>query len=78
MQFMEAEVIDSNHLKIFTPIDLLPGSKIRISVEAPQNICDEREAWFRLSLKNFERVYGDDEPEYSPKLIKKNAMHNFF
>ncbi len=32
MQIIEAEVIDTNHLKLLNPIEILPGSKIRITV----------------------------------------------
>ncbi|OQX27632.1 MAG: hypothetical protein BWK80_04340 [Desulfobacteraceae bacterium IS3] len=71
MQILEAEVTDSNHLKLLSPIGLPPGSKIKISVEDPCDISDERETWLRLSLKNFESAFGDDEPEYSPGMIKE-------
>jgi hypothetical protein len=68
MQILEAEGTDSNHLKLLSPTGLPPGSKIKISVEYQQDIFDEREAWFQLSLKNFQSAFGDDEPEYSQDL----------
>jgi len=71
MQILEGEVTDSNHLRLLSPIGLPPGSKIKLTVEYQQDTSDEREAWFRLSLKNFDSAFGDDEPEYSPELIKE-------
>lgn len=31
----------------------------------------EREDWLLLAQQSLERAYGDDEPEYSPNLIRE-------
>lgn len=72
MQIIEAEVIDESHLKLLNPLETVPGSKIiRIIVALPEDICDDRESWFQLSLQNLEAAYGDDEPGYPAELIKE-------
>lgn len=36
---------------------------------------DEREEWLNLSVQYLEERYGEDEPEYSTKFIKKVNPH---
>ncbi len=51
------------------PYELEPNTKLVVSVIEMRN--DEREDWKRLCLANLERVFGNDEPEYSLDLIKE-------
>jgi hypothetical protein len=34
------------------------------------DIGEERAEWMRFALQNFERAYGDNEPEYTSDMIK--------
>ena len=36
---------------------------------------DECEGWLNLSIQGLEDGYGEDEPEYSTDLIKKEIHH---
>ena len=56
------------------PIITMPahfdGKQIRL--DKPD---DEREGWLNLSIQGLEDGYGEDEPEYSTDLIKKEIHH---
>ncbi len=60
---------DGKQILLDEPYDLAPNTKLVVSVIRIKD--EERESWTRLSLANLERAYGEDEPEYSPDLIKK-------
>jgi len=66
MRTIEAQVIDNTHLRLLQPIQL---PRVIIAVMQPDR--DEREAWLQASVSELGRAYGDDEPEYSPELIKQ-------
>jgi hypothetical protein len=61
---LEAQVIDSRHLKLKNPIQIPPGSKIMITIE-PADAIAEDQAWYALSAQTLLAAYGDDEPDYS-------------
>jgi len=69
MQKIEAQVIDNTHLRLLQPIQLPRLTRVIIAVMQPDG--DEREAWLQASASQLSRAYGDDEPEYSPELIKQ-------
>ena len=46
------------------------GKQIRLD-----ELNGEREAWLSLSMQGLEGGYGEDEPEYSTDLIKKEIYH---
>ncbi len=71
MEMMEAQVMDANHLKLLYPIQIPPYSKIMIAIIWEKTDDSEDEGWFRLSRQGLEAAYGEDEPEYSEKMIKK-------
>jgi predicted DNA-binding antitoxin AbrB/MazE fold protein len=64
-QFIEAQVVDSHHLKLKKPIKLAPGSTVMISIET-----SEEQEWYLFSSKGLEEAYSEDEPEYSLERIK--------
>ena len=66
---LEAQVIDSQHLKLTKPIELAPGSTIIITIEPAGSVAEEQ-AWYLLSLQGLVGVYRADEPDYSLDLIK--------
>lgn len=39
--------------------------------EKNSDIDEERAEWMRFALQNFERAYGDNEPEYTSDMIIK-------
>jgi hypothetical protein len=66
---LEAQVIDSRHLKLKRPIEIAPGSTVIITIEPAEVIGEERE-WYLLSAQGLAEAYGADEPEYPLHLIK--------
>jgi len=68
-QQLEAQVIDSEHLKLKRPIQFPPGSHVIIEI-VPVEEDEERRAWYRISAQGLETAFGENEPEYSLDLIK--------
>ena len=69
MQTIEAQVIDHTLLRLLQPIQLPRLTRVMIVVLSSES--DERAAWLQASAGWLNHAYGDDEPEYSPELIKK-------
>ncbi len=72
MQMIEAQVIDANHLKLVYPVQIPPYSKIVIAIVSEKADDHEKEEWFGLSRQGLAAAYGEDEPEYSQKMIIKS------
>ncbi len=66
---VEAQVIDSCHLKLKKPIKIAPGSTVLITIESAEGVAEEQE-WYLLSLQSLEEAYGGAEPDYSLEKIK--------
>ncbi len=66
---VEAQVIDSHHLRLKKPIELAPGSHVVITIETPEGVAEEQE-WYLLSSRSLEEAYGAEEPEYSADMVK--------
>jgi hypothetical protein len=66
---IEAQVIDSRHLKLKRPIEIAPGSTVMITIEHAESVS-EAQQWYMLSSQGLEEAYGEDEPEYSLDMIK--------
>lgn len=66
---LEAQVIDSHHLKLKRPIEIAPGSTVLITIETVGGIGDEQE-WYWLSAQSLADAYGVDEPDHPVDLIK--------
>ena len=66
---------DGEYIQLDEPYTLEPNTKILVTVfpkRQNDDECDkEREDWLRLSAINFERAFGDDEPEYTLDMIKE-------
>ena len=62
---VEAQVIDSRHLKLKKPIKIAPGSTILITIEPA-----EEQEWYLLSSQSLQEAYSEDEPDYSLDRIK--------
>lgn len=59
---------DGESIELDEPFELQPGTPLAVIVHPAD---PEREEWLRLAARRFEDAYGDDEPEYSPSLIKE-------
>lgn len=66
---VEAQVIDSRHLKLKKPTKIAPGSTVMITIEPAESVAEEQE-WYLLSSQSLEEAYGEDEPDYSLDKIK--------
>ncbi|HLE53585.1 MAG TPA: hypothetical protein VI755_16070 [Anaerolineales bacterium] len=66
---VEAQVIDSRHLKLKKPIQNPPGSKVMITIEPAEAIAEDQ-SWYTLSAGGLQAAYGEDEPDYSLERIK--------
>ena len=71
MQFIEAQVLDAQHLKLSQRLAIPPGSKVFITITPPEELAAEHEARAARSAQGLAGAYGDQEPEYSPASIKK-------
>lgn len=66
---VEAQVIDSRHLKLKKPIKIAPGSTVMITIEPAEGVAEEQE-WYLLSSQGLEEAYSENEPDYSLERIK--------
>ena len=66
---VEAQVIDSHHLKLKKPIKIPPGSTVMITIEPAEGAAEEQE-WYLLSSQGLEEAYCENEPDYSLERIK--------
>ncbi len=62
---------DGKQIRLDEPFELKPNTKLIITVLPEEEADDENRAWMRLSGKQLERAYGENEPEYSMNLIKE-------
>ena len=65
---------DGERIVLDEPFDLKPHTRLIVTV-LPEDLSsqddDEREAWFNWALEQFNRGYGDDEPDYPLSAIKE-------
>ena len=66
---VEAQVIDSRHLKLKKPIQIPAGSEIIITIESAESLA-EGKAWYTLSAQGLQAAYGENEPDYPLERIK--------
>lgn len=59
---------NGERIELDEPFELQPGTPLAVTVHPAD---PDREDWQRLSALRFAEAYGDDEPEYSPSLIKE-------
>ena len=62
---------DGKQIVLDDPYELEPDIRLMITVLFENKISDEREAWQNLSLKGLEKVYHEDEPEYTLDMIRR-------
>jgi hypothetical protein len=68
-RLVEAQVIDSHHLKLKKPLNIAPGSTVMIAIELAGGVAEDQE-WYLLSSQGLEEAYGEDEPGYPLESIK--------
>ena len=66
---VEAQVIDSRHLKLKRPIKIAPGSTVLVTIEPAEGVTEDQE-WYLLSSQSLEEAYSENEPDYSLERIK--------
>lgn len=66
---VEAQVIDSRHLKLKKPIKIAPGSTVMITIDIPEGVAEDQE-WYFLSSQGFEEAFSETEPDYPLDRIK--------
>ena len=66
---VEAQAIDSRHLRLKKPIKIAPGSTAMITIEPTEGVAEEQE-WYLLSSQGLEEAYCENEPDYSLERIK--------
>ena len=66
---VEAQVIDSRHLKLKRPIKIAPGSTVLVTIEPAESLAEDQE-WDLLSSHSLEEAYSENEPDYSLERIK--------
>ena len=63
---------DGEHIRLEEAFELRPEMPVRVTVYPADSPPDsEREDWQLLAQQSLELAYGDDEPEYSPNLIRE-------
>lgn len=67
---VEAQVIDSRHLKLKKPIKIAPGSTVMITIEESAEAIAENLEWYLLSSQGLEEAYGESELDYPLDRIK--------
>ena len=66
----------NEHICLDEPFPLTLNAKLTVTAlcRDPKESQDGCEAWLRLSEQKLERVYGDDEPDYSGFLRRTPTM----
>jgi hypothetical protein len=62
---------DGERICLDEEFELEPNSKLIVTVLPEEEIDSEHESWVNLSGCTLEHSYGDEEPEYSPGLLKE-------
>ena len=62
---------DGNKIVLDEPFEMEPDTELIVTVLTKEQFDSEREDWANLAMESLLRAYGDDEPEYSPDMIKK-------
>ena len=72
MVVVEAEVIDSTHLRLSKAIGVGRGRRVIVSLAESTERDVESWQWIAGGTAGFEAAYGDTEPEYTPAMVKCN------
>jgi hypothetical protein len=61
---------DGDKIVLDEPYELEPDTRLIVTVLSKDS-DQEREDWANLAMQGLARAYSDDEPEYTPDLIKE-------
>jgi hypothetical protein len=62
---------DGKRICLDEPFDLKPNARLIVTVLPTQESRGEHKDWLRLSGRRLEDAYGENEPEYSPDMIRE-------
>ena len=62
---------DGRRIQLDEPYNLDADTKLLVTILPKPKSDDTYEAWLALSAERLEDAYGDEEPEYSPDMIKE-------
>ena len=62
---------DGEHINLDDPYRLEPDTQLTITVLPRAMPENDDELWRHFSHRGLEMAYGEDEPEYSPALIRE-------
>ena len=64
---------DGQQIVLDEPFELEADTELLVTVLPKEQSEEdaEREDWLELSMKRLQDAYGEDEPEYSPDMIKE-------
>ena len=72
MVVVEAEVIDSTHLRLSKAIAVGRGRRLIVSLAESTERDVERWQWITGGMAGLEAAYGDTEPKYTPAMVKES------
>ena len=67
---VEAQVIDSHHLRLKKPIKIAPGSVVMIAIEDQDKSISDDQLWYLISARSLAEAYAESEPDYPLDSIK--------
>ncbi len=62
---------DGERICLDEKFNLEPNTKLIVTIVSASN-DDNSDDWLKLSNQMLQHAYGEDEPEYSPRLIKED------
>ncbi len=62
---------DGKRICLDEKFNLEPNTKLIVTIISESN-DDKNDDWLKLSNQMLQHAYGEDEPEYSPSLIKED------
>lgn len=62
---------DGERIQLDDPADLEPGTPLLVLVGGRDTANDEDKDWYALSAAGLAAAYAEEEPEYTPDLIKE-------
>ncbi len=62
---------DGEQICLDEPFELEPNTKLIVTILPKHEPNNEHEDWLLISRRRLEEAYGENEPEYSTKLLKE-------
>jgi hypothetical protein len=62
---------DGSQIRLDEPFELEPNTRLIITVLLPGEDKD-RAGWLRISESGIAPAYGEEEPDYSPEMIRES------